>query len=172
MQAFIWKSHLTASDWLASNRGKNKYHNEWPSRRTCADCLWACNVIECVGTCILLLLKAYDWGLRARVINGASWKMLVNSPKVHHMEKITTWQCFAARWHQEMEVSCLNTLRQGSGEWRSCELWGHDSSFLIGSPQKDSGKSISFRNAPGKGLPFRGKWGSSSPYLFGFSPFQ
>lgn len=36
------------------------------------------------------LLKAYDPGLRAHVINGASWKMLVNSPKVHCMEKITT----------------------------------------------------------------------------------
>lgn len=36
------------------------------------------------------LHKAYDPGLRARMINGASWKTLINSPKVHCMEKITT----------------------------------------------------------------------------------
>lgn len=35
------------------------------------------------------LLTAYDLGLRARMIN-ASWKTLVNSPKVHCMEKITS----------------------------------------------------------------------------------
>lgn len=38
--------------------------------------------------------------------------------------------------------------------------------FLIGNPQKDSGRCISFRNATGKGLPVKGKWGSSPPYLF------